>query len=144
MNNQAFFMVQTLELRRLLEMAGDDPVMAPQLRRRLERAEKALETVNETARSAILLGGDEVAKSPGIRAALAGEVRIETLTRFEAVCQKTGRTLAEELDHAMNRHADDPPSVRAIVDASPLQPATLVVPEKAKRATGRPRKAAGG
>ena len=40
MNKQTFLQIQTLELQNLLEAAGDDPILAPQLRERLDDAQK--------------------------------------------------------------------------------------------------------
>ena len=44
MNNQIFQQIQAIELRRLLELVGDDPIAAPQLKARLEDAEKQVES----------------------------------------------------------------------------------------------------
>lgn len=89
MNKQTFLQVQTLELQRLLQTAGDDPILAPQLRERLEDAQKELDEVRrqegallpreppELPRAAIFLRGDGVNDSEGIRPGLAGEAMIQ-------------------------------------------------------------------
>jgi hypothetical protein len=78
-----------LELRQLLKKAEKDPVLAPQLRERLEEVERELETSNhepgtllppepvELTRAAIFLRGGGVEDSLGIRATLAGEALIQ-------------------------------------------------------------------
>jgi hypothetical protein len=89
MSDQTFLQVQALELRQLLANAGDDPILAPQLRERLGEVEKKLEEARkepgallpnvpvELPRAAIFLRGGGVQGSLGIRAALAGEALIQ-------------------------------------------------------------------
>jgi hypothetical protein len=90
MSDKAFLQVQALELRRLLDEAGDDPILAPQVRERLEEVERELETagretgallppepVEQTRAAIFLLRGGGVEDSLGIRAALAGEALIQ-------------------------------------------------------------------
>jgi hypothetical protein len=88
MNNQAFLQIQALELRRLLEKAGDDPIMGPQLQVRLDDVERELETLKHqqgslwprqtvTPRAAIFLRGGGVQDSEGIHPSLAGEALIQ-------------------------------------------------------------------
>ncbi len=88
MTNRTFLKVQALELRRLLESAGDDPVMIPQLKVRLAHVEKELQATQsqeglfpskdrDHPRTALFLEGDGVRGSEGIRPALAGEVMIQ-------------------------------------------------------------------
>lgn len=88
MTNRTSLQVQALELRRLLESAGDDPVMVPQLRVRLAHLEKELQATKREEslfppedvalpRSALFLKGGGVRGSEGIRPALAGEVLIQ-------------------------------------------------------------------
>jgi hypothetical protein len=89
MSDQTFFQIQVLELRGLLEKAGDDPILTPQLRERLGEVEKLLEksgrepgsllpnNSGDLARAAIFLRGGGVQGSLGIRAALAGEAVIQ-------------------------------------------------------------------
>ncbi len=88
MTNRTFLKVQALELRRLLESAGDDPVMIPQLKVRLAHVEKELQATQsqeglfpskdrDHPRAALLLEGGGVRGSEGIRPALAGEVMIQ-------------------------------------------------------------------
>jgi hypothetical protein len=88
MNDQTFLQVQALELQRLLDNAGDDPLMRPQLRIRLEEVEKRLEELKQKQgslwlresnlpRAAIFLRGGDVHGSEGIRPSLAGEALIQ-------------------------------------------------------------------
>jgi hypothetical protein len=72
-----------------LEAAGDDPILVPQLRERLEDAQKELEEIRQQQgtlllkepivlpRAAIFLKGDGVQDSGGIRPSLAGEAMIQ-------------------------------------------------------------------
>src|SRR5215469_10118159 len=88
MNNLTFLKVQALELRRLLESAGDDPIAVPQLRERLADAEKELQAalsqngslfprdIHELPRAALFLRGGDV-QEEGIRPSLAGEAMIQ-------------------------------------------------------------------
>jgi hypothetical protein len=88
-NDPTFLQTQVLELRRLLDRAGDDPMLAPQLRERLDVMERELEESRRVpgsllprepvnlARAAIFLRGGGVEDSLGIRAALAGEALIQ-------------------------------------------------------------------
>lgn len=89
MKDLTFLKVQALELRRLLERAGDDPIAVPQLRERLADAEKELQAalqqngklfprdIHELPRAALFLRGGGVQGSQGIRPALAGEALIQ-------------------------------------------------------------------
>jgi hypothetical protein len=89
MNNLTFLQIQTVELRRLLEDAKDDPIMVPQLRVRLDEAEKALDAISREQgcllptespilpRAAVFLRGGGVQGSEGIRPSLAGEALIQ-------------------------------------------------------------------
>lgn len=89
MNNITFLQRQALELRKLLESAGDDPILAPQLRERLADAEKELEAAQhpnghlfpadkrDLPRAALFLRGEGVQGSEGIRPSLAGEALIQ-------------------------------------------------------------------
>ena len=89
MKDLTFLKIQTLELRRLLEKAGDDPILGPQLRDRLDEAEKELQAAqpqngklfpldtHELPRAALFLRGSGVQGSEGIRPALAGEALIQ-------------------------------------------------------------------
>jgi hypothetical protein len=88
-NNLTFLKVQVLELRRLLERAGDDPIAVPQLRERLADAEKELQAAQrqngelfpqqqvEIPRAALFLRGGGVQGSEGIRPSSAGEALIQ-------------------------------------------------------------------
>lgn len=89
MKDLTFLKVQALQLRRLLESAGDDPILGPQLRARLADAEKELQAalqqngklfppdIHELPRAALFLRGGGVQGSEGIRPSLAGETLIQ-------------------------------------------------------------------
>lgn len=89
MNDLTFLKVQALELRRLLERAGDDPIAVPQLRERLAEAEKELQAalqqngklfpvdIHELPRAALFLRGGGMQGHEGIRPGLAGEALIQ-------------------------------------------------------------------
>src|SRR5690606_2757419 len=85
MTGQAFNQIQVIELRRLLGEAANDPILAPQLRRRLEAAERAAQEQSsgtesrrvQLPRTAIFLRGGGVQDSDGIRPSLAGEALIQ-------------------------------------------------------------------
>jgi hypothetical protein len=91
MNDEAFLQIQTIELQRLLNISSDDPVLAPQLQKRLANAEQELAAAKrepgtlipkETPilpRAAVFLRGGGVQGSEGISPSLAGEV----LTQYE-------------------------------------------------------------
>jgi hypothetical protein len=88
MNDEAFLQIQAIELQRLLESSKDDPVLAPQLQKRLEAAEQELAKARrepgalipkETPslpRAAVFLRGGSVQGSEGISPSLAGDVLI--------------------------------------------------------------------
>lgn len=89
MNDLTFLKIQALELQRLLESVGDDPVAVPQLQERLADAERELRAsqaqsenlfprdIGELPRAALFLKGGGVQGSEGIRPGLAGEVLIQ-------------------------------------------------------------------
>jgi hypothetical protein len=88
MNDLTFLKVQALELRRLLERAGSDPILGPQLRERLADAEKELQAALQQngklfprdihdLRAALFIRGGGVQGSQGISPALAGEALIQ-------------------------------------------------------------------
>ena len=89
MNDQTFRQIQTIELGELLEMAKDDPILAPQLKQRVDDAKRKLGDAERESgsllpraniplpRAAIFLRGGGVQGSEGIRPSLAGEVLIQ-------------------------------------------------------------------
>ncbi|MBO0697670.1 MAG: hypothetical protein J2P46_04705 [Zavarzinella sp.] len=93
--------IQVVELRQLLDKAQDDPVMGPQLRSRLEDAERAVaeEIAHPTTalpRTAIFMRGGGVVGSEGIRPTLAGEA----LIRYEKMFME--QALHDEREMAKN------------------------------------------
>jgi hypothetical protein len=96
MNDQTFLQTQVLELRRLLEAAGNDTIIAPQLRERLAEAEAELQQAGyqegnvfpkgtvAMPRAAIFIRGGGVQDSQGIRPSLAGELLIQYGKMFTA------------------------------------------------------------
>jgi hypothetical protein len=89
MNKLTFVQNQTIELQHLVETAGNDPILAPQLRERLEDAQKELEEARRQdgsllprenivfPKAAIFLKGSSVEGSEGIRPSLAAEALIQ-------------------------------------------------------------------
>ena len=84
MSDSEFLQVQTHELARLLEEAGDDPVLAPQLRERLADAQHELEAASRgqlfaapLPRAAIFMRGGGVTGSKGMKPSMAGEALIQ-------------------------------------------------------------------
>lgn len=108
MNNQTFLQIQAIELRHLLEQAGDNPVRTPQLRIRLQDVEKELEEAQQDKsnllpkenvdlpRAAIFLRGGGVQDSAGIRPSLAGEALIQYEKMF------TEQAIHDEREAAKN------------------------------------------
>ena len=106
MNNRTFLQIQAIQLRDLLEKAGDDPILVPQLRERLKDAENELEAAKHQDGSllpkenvvlpsaAIFLRGGGVQDSEGIRPSLAGEALIQYEKMF------TGQAMHDERDAA--------------------------------------------
>lgn len=89
MNTESFLQIQSLELERLLQQSADDPILAPQLRDRLDEVNHALQAARQEPgsllpketpllpRAAIFLRGGSVQGSEGIRPSLAGEALIQ-------------------------------------------------------------------
>lgn len=89
MNDHTFLQVQAVQLREMLQGAGDDPILVPQLRQRLadieedlRKAEQSngelfLTAVPSAPRAALFLQGGGVEASTGIRPSLAGEALIQ-------------------------------------------------------------------
>ena len=89
MNDERFLRIQELELERLLAEAGEDVILEPQLRQRLEEIRAKLRKVKvvdgtlfpderaEAPRVAIFLKGGGVHGNEGIRPSLAGEALIQ-------------------------------------------------------------------
>lgn len=71
---------------------------------------------------------------------LASQVPADVLAEFEALAGRNGRSIAEELAHAMRRHLAAPPTVRVVVEEPPLGPAEVEATAR-PAGRGRPRKA---
>lgn len=123
MNKQTFLQIQTLELQHLLEAAGDDPILVPQLRERLEDAQTELEESrrqygtlipNEPValpRAAIFLKGDGVLDSEGIRPALAGEAMIQYEKMFTEQAMHDERDAARKDGRHRRKRGTPKPSL---------------------------------
>ncbi len=108
MNDQISLELQLVQLNRLLQGAEDDPIMAPQIRARINATQKKLDEAKrqpssllpkETAvlpRAAIFLRGGGVHDSDGIRPSLAAEA----LTRYEQMF--VAQALHDELEAVRN------------------------------------------
>src|SRR4051794_33573482 len=89
MKDTHFLRLQVAELRELLKVAENDPVMRPQLDLRLENAERELQEVEgepgnlfppepaDLPRAALFLKGGGVQGAVGIRPVLAGQALIQ-------------------------------------------------------------------
>jgi hypothetical protein len=89
MIDKRFLQIQAIDLRRLLENAADDPILAPQLRERLDDVEEELRVARQQPgillpreipllpRAAVFLRGGGVQDSVGVRPSLAGEALIQ-------------------------------------------------------------------
>jgi hypothetical protein len=108
-NNQTFLEVQAAELRRLLEQAESDPILAPQLQERLDEIKGKIEGAKWEPgsllpkkafflpRAAIFLGGGGVNDSQGIRPTLAGEVLVQYEKMFTEQALHDEREAAKKL-----------------------------------------------
>jgi hypothetical protein len=89
MSDWTFLQVQAIQLRSMLQDAGDDPIIAPQLQERLDEVEAQMQAMQHESgsllpldavvspRAAIFLRGAGVQDSHGIRPSLAGEALIQ-------------------------------------------------------------------
>jgi hypothetical protein len=123
MNKQAFLQIQTLELQHLLESAGDDPILAPQLRERLEDAQRELDEIRRQQgtlipkepvvlpRAAIFLQGDGVPDSEGIRPPLAGEAMIQYEKMFTEQALHDEREAARKAGRHRRRRGTPTPAL---------------------------------
>jgi hypothetical protein len=103
MKDRTFQQVDAMELRRLLDAAGDDPILAPQLKDRLDEAERALAEEAPTSpqesplpRTAIFLRGGGVQDSVGVRPTLAGEALIRYERMFVEQAIHDERMMAKD------------------------------------------------
>lgn len=129
MNDQRFFKIQAIQLRQLLEQAGDDPILVPQLTERLESVEKELASLLEEKpslfgvdiaalppatvlpRAAVFLRGGGVQGSEGIRPALAGEALIQYEKMFTAQALHDEREAAKTEGRQRRRRGASTPSL---------------------------------
>lgn len=107
MSDIRFLESQVAQLHRLLEKAGDDPILRPQLEKRLSAAKRKLEDalnvpgellprVSAPApRVALFLGGAEVDGSDGIRPSLAAHTLVNYERLFTAQALHEERMVAE-------------------------------------------------
>lgn len=123
MNDLTFLKIQALEMRRLLERAGDDPIAVPQLRERIKDAEQQIELLqarpknsfppdlDELPRAALILKGGGVQNSVGIRPALAAEVLIWYETMFVEQALHDEREAARQAGRQRRPHEADSPGL---------------------------------
>ncbi len=104
MMDTTFAQLQVVSLTRLLEEVGDDPLLGPQFRERLEEAEQFLRLADETKvppeqapfpRTAMFLRGDGVQGTDGIRPGLAGEILIQYEKMFVEQALRDERAIAQ-------------------------------------------------
>ena len=105
MTDSTFVQLQIASLTRLLEEVGDDPLMGPQFRERLEEAEQFLRQAEESKappeqvpfpRTAMFLRGDGVQGLDGIRPGLAGEILIQYEKMFVEQALRSERAIAQD------------------------------------------------
>lgn len=83
MNDKVALQMEAVQLRNLLMLASNDPILTPQIQSRLAGIEKALQSSSESqfarspVRAAIFLKGYGIDGSAGIRPSLAGELLIQ-------------------------------------------------------------------
>lgn len=66
---------------------------------------------------------------------IATQAPVEVLAGMEALAKANGRSLTDEITHAMERHLSCPPTVRVEVIVPEFPPAEVIrEPEKPKRA----------
>jgi hypothetical protein len=123
MNKLAFLQNQTIELQHLLETAGDDPILAPQLRERLEDAQNELDEARRQEgtllpkepivlpRTAIFLKGQSVQDSEGIRPSLAGEAMIQYERMFIQQALHDEREAARQAGRHRRRRGSATPAL---------------------------------
>ncbi|HQU45723.1 MAG TPA: hypothetical protein PK867_23115 [Pirellulales bacterium] len=123
MNDRSFLQVQAIQLRQLLGVAGDDPVLVPQLRQRPEDVEDKLrklgaaierpfpEAVASLPRVALFLGGGGVQGSEGIRPGLAGEALIQYEKMFVEQALQDERDAAKQLGRQRRPRGTPVPSL---------------------------------
>jgi hypothetical protein len=72
---------------------------------------------------------------------LSAQVPEDVEAAFSQLALTNGRSVAEELTHAMRRHLRKPPVIETVVREEELEDATIPAPPPApKRPRGRPRK----
>ncbi len=122
MNDRTFLQHQIVQLRQLLGDSGDDPILAPQLRQRLENVENELkgrEPEAETLfsmepippRVALFLKGAAVRDSEGIRPGLAGEALIQYEKMFTEQALHDEREAARAAGRERRRRGSPIPSL---------------------------------
>ncbi len=112
--------LQVVSLTRLLEEVGDDPLLGPQFRERLEEAEQFLRRSDESRaapeqvpfpRTAMFLHGDGVQGSEGIRPGLAGEVLIQYERMFVEQALQDERIVAQAAGRSRRPNGATPPGL---------------------------------
>lgn len=115
-----FLKAQAVRLRELLDQADNDPILSPQLERRLEEVEEALKvaTTNEglfpeeevqPPRIALFFRGKGVKGSEGIRSNLAGEMLIQYEKMFVEQALHDERLAARGAGRTRRRRGSEPP-----------------------------------
>jgi hypothetical protein len=108
MSDNNFLKLQVIQLQALLNQASNDPILEPQLRERLEDAQRELASVESVPgylippetyrvpRVALFLRGAGVKGTEGIRPSLAGEVLIQYERIFSEQAMHDERVAAQE------------------------------------------------
>lgn len=122
MSDRSYLQHQSAQLRRLLDEAGDDPILAPQLKQRLEDTEQELKSVEQEGklfpvesallpRAALFLRGGGVENNEGIRPTLAGEALIQYERMFMEQALHDERVAAREAGRHRRRRGSPMPSL---------------------------------
>lgn len=120
MMDTTFAQLQVASLTRLLEEVGDDPLLGPQFRERLEEAEQFLRGVEDSEaasvpapfpRTAMFLRGDGVQGSEGIRPGLAGEILIQYERMFVEQALRSERSVAQVAGRTRRPKGAAPPGL---------------------------------
>ncbi len=123
MNDQLFWRMQVIQLQKLLADAKDDPILAPQLRERLEDAQEALNQAERipgellprelkpAPRVALFMRGSGVKGSEGIRPSLAGEALIQYEKIYAEQAMHDERVTARDAGRQRRRRGSPKPEL---------------------------------
>ena len=123
MNDLTFLRTQQIQLRHLLEVAGNDPVMKPQLKMRLENIEAQLAAAEQKTgglfqkeavalpRTAIFLSSEAVNEHIGVSPQLAGEALINYENMFREQAMHDEREAAKAVGKTRRKRGAPKPKL---------------------------------